>query len=491
MSIHSVKTNIFSGFKNVKYNAVKENYGLIKLVGSEIDADKERMPISIVALVDISGSMYPDYKIGYLRKSLIKMIENLKFEDQLCLITFSTNISKPLELTQMTSENKKKAIGIVSNFQATSSTNISGALSEAYDELKKIEKAENRVVRTILFTDGCPTSGNCNKNHLVEQSSKIPVGQLTTMGYGKPSDDAGTGMSGEIDVKLLQDMADAGKGNYHYMENPDACIRAFAFELAGLLTTVAQGVNVKITPKNHITDLVIMEHDADVKTEADSTIVSLPDIMSEEERYILFKYNTVVQKDAFKRDTNVADIEISYRNMTGDSETVKDKLVLKFVESGEDTALDKEVETQIGIYDAISSQKKAKVMADNGNYIGAQSIIGGAASNLRDIGTLRSTAYSAEVFSMADMVSDRKTYTTYSNTYDTQSYNMSKGRGMSVNSTAFQKDMKAKFDSDIDKPVIDKDFNGNPMIDVIKPIDDPVVDKVKDIIKKCKKVDRF
>ncbi len=60
---------------------------------------------------------------------------------------------------------------------------------------------------------------------------------LTTFGLGE-----------DFEEDLLQPMAEAGGGNFYYIESPDQIPGLFEQEMAGLLNIVAQNLAVKVKP---------------------------------------------------------------------------------------------------------------------------------------------------------------------------------------------------------------------------------------------------
>ena len=69
----------------------------------------------------------------------------------------------------------------------------------------------------------------------------------TTIGFGE-----------DFDEDLLTAMADAGRGNAHYAQTPDAAPAIFAEEFEGLLALVAQNVSAKIRMSEDVALLGIL-----------------------------------------------------------------------------------------------------------------------------------------------------------------------------------------------------------------------------------------
>lgn len=464
------------GYGKVVYNEETHNHVILKLTGVELEEEK-RAPISIIALLDCSSSMSPDYKIGYLRKSMVKLIDNLKAGDQLCMITYDSYVSTVFELSGMTPENKTRAISIANALSTGGCTNISGALSEAKELLKNAEslKEEGRVVRTILFSDGCATAGNTDNNVLVSMCEDLAVGQLTTMGYGKELKDPTlgmTGMDGELDVRFLQALSRIGKGNYYYMKDPDSCSRAFAYELAGLLTIAAQSITVEIEASKFFEVTEVLEDvDSDIKD--GKVTITLPDVMAEEDKFVLLKGTTKKQDKVFPRTTKTP-VKVTYTNPSGDKVEVIADLLLGFVKSGkEDTDIDKEVQTQIAIVEAVEAQKKAADAADAGDFNQASVFMHTAKSNLMGAGTSRGDLYASAVGDMGVAVENPINWSRGSNDYRTMGHSITRGRssGDKILASRAQTKMASKFEdtSGPDAVYTPDAPTGDPDPDAINP----------------------
>jgi len=69
----------------------------------------------------------------------------------------------------------------------------------------------------------------------------------TTIGFGQ-----------DFDEDLLTAMADAGRGNVHYADTPDAAPAIFAQELEGLVNLMAQNVSVEVHPSDEVEVLGVL-----------------------------------------------------------------------------------------------------------------------------------------------------------------------------------------------------------------------------------------
>jgi hypothetical protein len=119
-------------------------------------------PVDVVVALDRSGSMKsegvnPPEPFTTVGKTAKEFIKNLNDQDQVAVVSFGTESNKEGDL----SLNKEVAISAVSNlFLSTTTleqTNITGGLTDAYDELKSERGRSDARKAIILLTDGIPT----------------------------------------------------------------------------------------------------------------------------------------------------------------------------------------------------------------------------------------------------------------------------------------------------------------------------------------------
>jgi hypothetical protein len=234
------------------------------------------------------------------------------------------------------------------------------------------------------------------------------------MGYGKQNTDpypTMTGMGGEIDTLFLQEMSKQAEGNFYYMENPDACGRAFAYELAGLLTTVAQNVEVVLEPQNGNKILEVLS-DVDTEEEKDGKVkITIPDVISEEVKKILVKFSVpAIDSDKVRpRPVNVLKSKATYSDRDGKQKTIDESIKLKFVSNEKaDTNLNEEIKSHLAILEAIGKQSKAMEEANNGNYTLATDLIDQGIKVLNDIGDEECMRYSSVLDSTKEFYSNQE-----------------------------------------------------------------------------------
>ena len=158
----------------------------------------------IVFLVDVSGSMKHETKLPLLKYSINEMIDVLRPEDKVSIITYSTeaitlvsNVSGNNEQLLKSTVNKMQARG-----QSFGKEGLDMAYELALNEL--IEDGNNEI---ILASDGVFNSRNFKEGKLYRQVNKQFVTnsiRLSTIGFGKSKTALG----------FLENLASEGEGSF-------------------------------------------------------------------------------------------------------------------------------------------------------------------------------------------------------------------------------------------------------------------------------------
>ncbi|MCQ2974835.1 MAG: von Willebrand factor type A domain-containing protein [Bacteroidales bacterium] len=216
-----------------------KNHLLLKIGLKAKSLDLDKIPNSnIVFLIDVSWSMYSDNKLPLLVKSFKYLTKNLRDKDVVSIVTYASGNRIRLQPTQCTEEGKQEIIKVLDELEAGGSTAGSDALKKAYTLAQEhfIKGGNNRI---ILATDGdfnVGPSSSAELKALVEKKAKENNIFLTVLGFGM----------GNYNDDMMEKMADAGNGNYAYIDNFNEAKKTLGTELWGTLYTVAKDVKVLV-----------------------------------------------------------------------------------------------------------------------------------------------------------------------------------------------------------------------------------------------------
>ncbi|WP_049254499.1 vWA domain-containing protein [Neisseria elongata] len=198
-------------------------------------AKKELPPVNLVFLVDVSGSMDEPDKLPLVKKTLRILTEQLRPQDKVTLITYADG--EALVLPPTSGDNKDEILRAINKLQAGGSTAGESALKMAYEQAQKAY-VKNGINRILLATDGDFNVGVSSTDALksmVAEKRKSGI-SLTTLGFG----------TGNYNEDMMEQIADAGDGNYSYIDNEKEAKKVLQHQLTSTLTTVAQDVKIQV-----------------------------------------------------------------------------------------------------------------------------------------------------------------------------------------------------------------------------------------------------
>ena len=198
-------------------------------------AKKELPPANLVFLIDISGSMNSPEKLPLVKKTLRILTEQLRPQDKVTLITYASG--EELVLPPTSGRNKDEILRAINKLQAGGATAGESALKMAYEQAQKAY-VKNGINRILLATDGDFNVGVSDTETLksmVAEKRKSGI-SLTTLGFG----------TGNYNEDMMEQIADAGDGNYSYIDNEKEAKKVLQHQLTSTLATVAQDVKIQV-----------------------------------------------------------------------------------------------------------------------------------------------------------------------------------------------------------------------------------------------------
>jgi Ca-activated chloride channel family protein len=212
----------------------RHRLALIGLQARRIDRS-QTPPRNLVFLIDVSGSMMAPNKLPLVKASLAMLAPNLTDKDRVAVVVYAGNTG--LVLPSTPGGDTSTILDSINRLEAGGSTNGGAGLMLAYAVAQQhfIEGGVNRV---ILATDGDFNVGVTNQGSLVrfvEEKRESGVA-LSVLGYGM----------GNVKDSTMVKLADAGNGNYAYIDSLDEARKVLVEQAGGTLVTVAKDVKFQV-----------------------------------------------------------------------------------------------------------------------------------------------------------------------------------------------------------------------------------------------------
>ena len=191
---------------------------------------------NLVFLIDVSGSMYPENKLGLVKRALTMLSEQLTAKDTLSICTYAAGERVLLEGANPETD-RAKIMAALDALYADGSTNGQRGLEQAYELAMKYyrPKGNNRV---IMCSDGDLNVGITSQSELHDYvSKKKETGvYLSVLGFGE----------GNYKDTKMETLADDGNGNYYYIDSILEARKVLLEELTQSLYAVADDVKFQI-----------------------------------------------------------------------------------------------------------------------------------------------------------------------------------------------------------------------------------------------------
>ncbi|WP_376762579.1 YfbK domain-containing protein [Archangium violaceum] len=196
---------------------------------------EERKPAHLVFVIDVSGSMNIENRLGLVKRALKLLVNELDERDRVSIAVYGSTARPVLGPTSATERHKLFAAidGLYSDGATNAQAGIELGYSIASEHLLK-----GGINRVILCSDGVANNGITDADGIWERvRAQAAKGiTLTTVGFGM----------GNYNDVLMERLAQVGEGNYSYVDQLEEARRIFVQNLTGTLQVVAKDVKLQV-----------------------------------------------------------------------------------------------------------------------------------------------------------------------------------------------------------------------------------------------------
>jgi len=213
-----------------------KGYNLLRigLKGRVIPPDDRRAAV-LTFVVDVSGSMNREDRLGTVRKALRMLVDELREDDLVGIVVYGSHAWTVLEHTSV--KNRDKIISGIESLVPEGSTNAEEGLVLGYNLAEKHFK-KGAINRVILCSDGVANVGRTGADSLLKRiENQVKKGiTLSSIGFGL----------GNYNDVLLEKLGNKGNGYYAYVDNLQDAKKIFVDNLTGSLEVIARDVKIQV-----------------------------------------------------------------------------------------------------------------------------------------------------------------------------------------------------------------------------------------------------
>jgi Ca-activated chloride channel family protein len=194
---------------------------------------EERKAAMLIFVVDVSGSMDMENRLGLVKRSLELLLGRLRPTDKVGLVVYGSEARVVVEPTHDLARVRSAVAGL----RTDGATNAEAGITLGYDLANRYFRPEGNN-RIILCSDGVANVGVTGPERILERIGREARKgiELTTLGFGM----------GNYNDVLMEQLADKGDGRYAYLDTIDEARRVLVEELEGTLETIAKDAKVQV-----------------------------------------------------------------------------------------------------------------------------------------------------------------------------------------------------------------------------------------------------
>ncbi len=213
-----------------------DGYALLRVGVSNPAPTNDRAPVSLIFVVDVSGSMEADNRLGLAKAVIAGITEQMIPGDRAAIVTYADDVRVAREFTN--GDNARDISATAQGLRPGGSTYAEAGLAMAYD-LASAELERGRKVRLVLLSDGVANVGATGPDSILKIVDDYAQRSATLTSIG-------VGISGNYNDVLLEVLANRGNGTYHYMADRAAAARFLQESVAGIFTETARDARIQV-----------------------------------------------------------------------------------------------------------------------------------------------------------------------------------------------------------------------------------------------------
>ena len=209
-----------------------DRYQLVRVGIQGYDVDPAQRPdATLIFVIDVSGSMDMENRLGLVKESLRLLLDQLRPTDRVGLVVYGSRARVILEPTSV--DSRRTIMRAIDRLQPDGSTNAAEGIMMAY-ELANEYARPGDINRLILCSDGVANVGQTAADAILQYAAEGI--SLSTFGFGM----------GNYNDVLMEQLADQGDGNYAYIDTLDEAERVFADKLTATIFTIAKDAKIQV-----------------------------------------------------------------------------------------------------------------------------------------------------------------------------------------------------------------------------------------------------
>ena len=357
----------------LRQNGFGDAYLDLRVTGKTIHG-AERKPLNLVLVIDRSGSMGDENKLGQVKEAAVAIVNQMNTSDQLAIVVYDDTASTLLPSSKIESASSIREL--LYSLSPGSGTNLAGGLQQGFEEARKNFRS-GVVNRVILLSDGLANVGIIDPAQIGALAQQIREHSISvsTMGVGI-----------DFNENLMANIADHSGGNYYYISKEINMADVFRREWNLMRNQIANNATATLELASGVEVADVAGFQWNVQNR--KLKVEIPDIYSGETKRVLIHLrapaaaNTVLALG--KAEFSCTDITTDKPKMFVQSFHPE----IRVIEDVKTVAAnyDEEIQSKVAAVDASKKMEEAYLKFESGDRDGAFKIANETNQQLKALG---------------------------------------------------------------------------------------------------------
>jgi Ca-activated chloride channel family protein len=323
--------------------------------------ERERAPLAVALVIDVSGSMQGT-PIEHVLRSCEILVDLLGERDQLSIVTFSSHAGVRSGLTVVDAAGKIHLRRALQGIAADGNTNLHGGIEVAAGVLMTAPPGLRRAM--VVMSDGRPNVGLSSAPDLAGYVSKLKLA-VSSLGFGLQHDEV-----------VLDAIANAGSGRYAYV--PDPVLARVDLARAALAHggIVADQLELKLEPADGV-ELIQIVPTSPLRVGGRGVTTPIGDVFVDEGRIVAVELELTLGSRATGR---LAAVSVSGHAPDGTVHRTTASLDVD-IRAGI-RVVDRDAQRDVALVIAEAARALARAEADRGSTAAAAAILRRAAARI-------------------------------------------------------------------------------------------------------------